>query len=376
MFKIVYLDGKQEMPKDDIYYIVAKDGIFLRKKLGLIESLTPVKEISILENAKPYASMSIPKIPGKSMAKVMKFFKKAYQLYSSEAIVLLYFNPTTKTYRIYIPHQKVNGASVDYVKGVHLDNHIQVGTIHSHANFSAFHSGTDDNDEEHFDGLHITIGNNMDSFPSISASIVSNGMRFKVAPNEYIDNLDIVEYTPYFPHMFRPAFTEINGVKEYTNTVKSTLSYKLNVTLDEKDFNEKWIEKIEDDRPVYTRQNWEYGSGYYGNLYTKFDYQDKNSKEDGTLTWYQQKFGFGKKNKKNKNKNKYCSDDFKFPFKVKGFEKQKEPIVYTKPKYDPCETCVFKKYKHKEDLKEEEKKVGVKEIIVEKESDIAGIVNV
>jgi len=33
------------------------------------------------------------------------------------------------------------------------------GTIHSHAGISAFHSGTDDRDEIHFDGLHITVGN-------------------------------------------------------------------------------------------------------------------------------------------------------------------------------------------------------------------------
>ena len=79
MFKVVVLDGKEKLPEDDIYYIIAKGGVFLRKKLGLIESITPVTEISILEDIQSYAKMSIPKIPGKSVAKVMTFFKKAYE---------------------------------------------------------------------------------------------------------------------------------------------------------------------------------------------------------------------------------------------------------------------------------------------------------
>ena len=52
MFKIIQLDGKTEIPNDDICYILAKGGTYLKKKVGLIESLTPVKEISILDQIK------------------------------------------------------------------------------------------------------------------------------------------------------------------------------------------------------------------------------------------------------------------------------------------------------------------------------------
>ena len=335
MFKVVVLDGKEKLPEDDIYYIIAKGGVFLRKKLGLIESITPVTEISILEDIQSYAKMSIPKIPGKSVAKVMTFFKKAYELYKSEAVVLLYYNTEKKSYKVYVPHQKVSGASVDYTKGISLANHIQIGTIHSHANFSAFHSGVDDHDEEHFDGLHITIGNNNDEFPSFSASVVVNGKRFPVPATEYIDGLEMVEYTPYFPQMFRPAFTEINGVKEYKNNVQSKLAYKLCVTLEPGEFNEKWLERIEDNRPVYVQPTYDqFGYGSYGRHWFGESYQNAfgtNLSDDGPLQRFRDKFS--KKNKKNKNK----------------FKEESRFVIPEKPKYDPCASCIFKNYKSKEE---------------------------
>ena len=50
MFPVVLNDGKSELPNDDIYYVIAKEGVFLKKKLGVMESLAPVKEISILQS--------------------------------------------------------------------------------------------------------------------------------------------------------------------------------------------------------------------------------------------------------------------------------------------------------------------------------------
>ena len=320
MFKIIQLDGKTKIPDDDICYILAKGGTFLKKKVGLIESLTPVKEISILEEVEPYAKLNVPKIPGKTFAKIMMFFKKAYETYKSEAVVLLYYNAKKSAYKIHVPHQKVSGAGVEYTKGISLKDYVQVGTIHSHADFSAFHSGTDDSDEEHFDGLHITIGNNMDEFPSWSTSIVVNGMRFKVCPTEYVEDLEIVEYTKFFPQMFRPAFIEINGVKEYKTNVKSTLAYRLNVTLEDNEFNEKWMERIEDTRPVIVETKTSTWMDFLssGNSYG-YTYGKNNIRENNIYL----------------NARKYAKE---------------------KPKYDPCSSCVFKNHKSKEVEETPEKK--------------------
>ena len=296
MFKIVHLDGTQKIPDDDICYILAKSGTYLKKKVGLIESLTPVKNISILEDVQPYARMNIPKLTGEDFGKVMSFFKKVYEEFRSEAIVLLYYNSKKLKYKLYVPNQKVNGASVDYVKGVSIKDHIQIGTIHSHADFSAFHSGVDDSDEEHFDGMHITIGNNMDNFPSISASIVVNGTRFAINPIDYITNLEIVEYTNYFPHMFRPSFTEINGVREYKNTVKTKLGYQLMVSAEEKEFDPKWLEMIEDSRPLRTSFDF---AGYSSLLE---DYIGRGRDYRGSETLYPSSISLSTKKHKNEEK--------------------------------------------------------------------------
>ena len=73
-----------------------------------------------------------------------------------------------------------------------MENFLCVGTIHSHCDFGAFHSGTDIGDEEDFDGLHVTFGhNNLVEF-SISATIVVNGNRLQVDPLEVLEGIEPV----------------------------------------------------------------------------------------------------------------------------------------------------------------------------------------
>jgi PRTRC genetic system protein A len=186
MFNVYLHNGENPLPEDDICYIIAKDGIYLKKKLGVMDSIAPVKEISILQTIQPTAKMNIPKIPAVEFGKIYEFFKAVYQAHSSESIVLLFFNETTKKYKVIAPHQKVSGAGAEYDRGIVIEGHTMIGTIHSHANFSAFHSGTDVGDEMNFDGLHITIGHVNSHNPSITACIVANGHRVVVEPEEYV----------------------------------------------------------------------------------------------------------------------------------------------------------------------------------------------
>lgn len=193
MFKIIVADGKQELPDDDIYYIVAKEGIFIKKKLGIMDSVSPVKNISILESVKATAKMNIEKIPSIAVAKISNFFRAVQEEHRSEAIVLLFYNEKTKKYKIVPPSQKVSPASIDYNRSIVIDGWSMIGDVHSHSSMSAFHSGTDQGDEESFDGLHITFGNMNSEFISISASIVSNGNRVMVNPEEYMKGVELKE---------------------------------------------------------------------------------------------------------------------------------------------------------------------------------------
>ena len=149
---------------------------------------------------------------------VMKYFQQIYDAHQTEAAVLLMVNLTTKQWEVaFVPQLDCSGGGVNYVvpqaslddvpqdskkrryyeaifqdpeaKALMIRAHeeyqklinagyVLYGTIHSHCNFSAFHSGTDDRDEIEFDGLHITIGN-VNSGWTFATRIVAGGAFFK-----------------------------------------------------------------------------------------------------------------------------------------------------------------------------------------------------
>jgi len=244
MFKIFINDGSSEMPEDDIFYIIAKGGIYLKKKVGILESIAPVDKISVLNDVESNAKLDVRKIPSEKIAKVVEFFKEIYKLHKSEAVVLLHYNQKKKRYILQVPPQEVAYAGIDYVKNITYKGYDLIGSIHSHANFSAFHSGIDHIDEKHFDGLHITIGDVADDFLSITSSIMSNGVRFTVGPSEYAEGIRLVEYTPYWASMFKPSFTVVGGAKVYNKYVKTKLGYTILANEEEKMFPTKWLNYV------------------------------------------------------------------------------------------------------------------------------------
>lgn len=296
MFKVHINDGQTPMPDDDIFYIVAKEGIFLKKKLGVMESVAPVKDISILQSIEKTAKMNIKKIPGGQFAQVMTFFKEVYKEHHGESIVLLFYDEEKKVYKIVPPHQKVNGAACDYDRGMTIEGMTMIGTIHSHANFSAFHSGTDQDDEEHFDGLHITIGHVNSDEVSISASIIANEHRFIINPLDYVERLEEVEITKTAPttktykwvngkyvqengiHKWEPGKYVPNTTAPITTLSKIEKRYKINISEKYKRVNKQWMSMVEKKVYVqpknqtsqydpYTANGW--GSGYESGLWKK-----------------------------------------------------------------------------------------------------------
>jgi len=272
MFKVVVNDGSQELPNDDIYYIVAKEGVFLKKKLGVMESIAPVKNISILNSVNTMARMYINPIPAQWGAKIADFFKAVCQEYHGEAIVLLFYNESTGKYKIVPPTQKVTAGACDYNRGITMDGYTMIGDIHSHARMSAFHSGTDDNDEKTFDGLHITFGHVLDDEISISASIVANGHRFIVTPEDYMLGLDKTRdidksETKYMTKIFKPDATgkmvldeKASSRTSYKNRVLDK-RYQFKVSKAKGTFNKNWMKMVQ--RGIYTYSYRGYGIGNY-----------------------------------------------------------------------------------------------------------------
>lgn len=213
MYDVHLLDGNVELPTEGTFYVVAGNGLFIHKDTGLMKGLVPVENVSFLDDMsedKIGPEWIGPMIPYEVAYKIKRFFFKVFQKYGSEANTILYYNLETKEWKVVVPKQRVSHGSVQYRREAltHVDEFIPIGTIHSHANFNAFHSGTDDHDEETFDGIHVTFGHNDSPGPiTVSASVVMNGVRTMVKPEDVLERfaavagLDGKRYTVEPPNM-------------------------------------------------------------------------------------------------------------------------------------------------------------------------------
>ena len=160
-------------------FLVARDGVYLRKQTLLGESQTKVERIAHLPSEDEYVEYALPKVPADLMGRVVGFFRAVYRLQRTEALVLLLWEDAAFT--VHVPAQRVSGSSVKFTlsedqlpAGSRL-----VGTIHSHGAFGAFASSIDEADEADLDGLHLVVGDLGRRRPSYSAAIAIDGHRFE-----------------------------------------------------------------------------------------------------------------------------------------------------------------------------------------------------
>jgi hypothetical protein len=247
MFPVWINDGTTEPPTDPIFYVVAKDGIYLKKTMGHFDTMNKVDAISILGECDTYASLDVAKITARQFTQILTLFRAVFKKYRAEANVILHYNRKRKRYRIDVPRQDVSGASVDYANGEDTyKDYIRIGTIHSHANMSAFHSGTDHGDELNWDGLHITLGKMDEEYFDISCSIMSGGERFMVQPSDYLEDVELVEYTE---EVKWPRYTYVKGVRQEVSPEKK-LGYASKAPEKDFCFPKKWMDKIDKYKPV------------------------------------------------------------------------------------------------------------------------------
>lgn len=211
MFPVyIYDEPDKEFPKEGTFFVVSGNGLWMHKDTGVVSGFVPVDNISCLEDldAEVMVSCNLPPIPERIVWRIKEFFRRVVEKYDSEAATILYFNKEQQEYKVHIPEQNVSKGGVQYKRvaltGVEgMEDFLRVGTIHSHCDFDAFHSGTDISDEEHFDGLHLTFGHNDRDHFTISSSIVVNGQRLKVNPR---DNLEGIILSPEEEQISREQF--------------------------------------------------------------------------------------------------------------------------------------------------------------------------
>lgn len=168
-------------------FVVAKDGLYLRKRSLLGLSQTKVERVAHLPVGKAFLDYRLPKLPSELMGRVVGFFRTVYDHQRTEALVLLLWQ--NDRFELLVPAQSATSGSVRHrldqrslPEGSRL-----VGTIHSHGAFSAFASAIDADDEARLDGLHVVVGDLTRRTPSISAALVVDGHRFGARASQVLE---------------------------------------------------------------------------------------------------------------------------------------------------------------------------------------------
>lgn len=142
---------------------------------------------------KPWCEVTYPPVPANIIEYTMAFFRRCYELYQSEAIVLLLWDRNERQYRLLIPNQRVNSSHCEYDSPTRLteNGYLIIGDIHSHGSMSAFASGTDTHDETYRDGLHGIIGSvDKKGKECFHLELCADGERFELNWNVVFDKHD------------------------------------------------------------------------------------------------------------------------------------------------------------------------------------------
>jgi hypothetical protein len=70
-------------------FVVARDGLYLRKRSLLGLSQTKVARVAHLPAEQEFLDYALPKVSADLMARVVGFFRAVYRRHGSEAVVLL-----------------------------------------------------------------------------------------------------------------------------------------------------------------------------------------------------------------------------------------------------------------------------------------------
>ena len=163
--------------------------------MGRSISLASHQEVGLFTSTKTGEyQYFLPQMPYEFTQKIDAFFRKAHQVHGTEAILVLTFDPSALSssdpgsgWGCIAPAQKNTSTHCSYemnavmqVKPPHVNI---VGTWHSHPNMSAFFSGTDHQDQDDWDGIHITTGWSAGGPSEFYISVISNHINYEYKPD-------------------------------------------------------------------------------------------------------------------------------------------------------------------------------------------------
>lgn len=183
-------DGEELPDEDVIYYAATQNGWIINTPTLFGNAQTLSKEHpNVLPAVKERFLLNERKMPLHMLSQFHDFAAQNFEKNHAECSAYLTYNQETDDWRLFIPEQYVSHTSVNHKldPGQIKNGYQAVGTIHSHCDFDAFHSGTDKHDMGKMPGLHITIGhvNTMD--PDFDFALSVADAAFSVQYDQIID---------------------------------------------------------------------------------------------------------------------------------------------------------------------------------------------
>lgn len=180
---------------EDLFWLAARNGYFVHRPMAIGQVILPHAPQQLPEwpHKTPVFMYKFQPIPKEIISQTLDFFRRIWLKNKSEAEILLTYNEQENKIGIFVPPQRCGPGSVNSAfNPEHLQRGWQlIGSIHSHCNFGAGHSGTDLGDAAEFDGIHITIGHVDTDKPSFATMVMVAKHRVDYKIEEIADTSDL-----------------------------------------------------------------------------------------------------------------------------------------------------------------------------------------
>lgn len=191
-FSLVPLTGKVHdlpEPANGPYYVATSSGYMFHQNFHWGRVITPVKAAPNLEKGEEILWHDI-QFPAELISRAWSFFRAVFEKDHSEAMVDITWH-RDRGYRLFVPPQTASAGGVRCIRNEDHYKGLLVGTIHSHCDFSAFHSGTDTHDADGHDGLHMTIGHVDSDELDIAIMVSVDTIRWDLKLNQIIGDTTV-----------------------------------------------------------------------------------------------------------------------------------------------------------------------------------------
>lgn len=184
---------RDEVRSDDaLYYVLARNGLFLCRNHPLFSSCVPATDWPAeLADHETSLELSFPRLRQADLERIVGFFAEVARRHHAEACVLLTWKRGSDRVLPYVPRQRAEvfesrsgpptAETVRYRVPLLNPGFAIVGDVHSHVYGAARRSALDARDESYGAGLHVVVGRLDREPPEFEFNFAVDGVVFSIA---------------------------------------------------------------------------------------------------------------------------------------------------------------------------------------------------